>query len=353
MVVAFLTGPAAAGKGSQPWTEVEIKLPTGEAEVVLGCTLTLPGGKGPFPGAVLLTVAGPNDRDQTVFAHKGFADLAHGLGAAGIASLRCDDRGVGRSTGTFLEASYDDLADTALACHKALAERPEVDSAQVGFIGNSEGGAIGPLAASREEAVAFVVLLAGPGVPGAVILQGQLDAAITTLGIGEEKAAALRKQLVLFLEIQKKDPSAESTRREMRAFLEAGGRSLFPPYAFIPRDLDQLTDYLLSPWHRSMVAHDPAAILRELQQPVLALAGDKDRVLDPDVHLVAIREALQNNPDATVELLPGLNHLFQTANTGSVLEYAMLPEAISPAAVSKVGGWIAAQSQATRRPERN
>ena len=68
--------------------------------------------------------------------------------------------------------------------------------------------------------------------------------------------------------------------------------------------------------------------------------GDKDTALPPAIHLEAIRKALAENPDATVRLLDGLNHLFQTAVTGSIMEYGMLPEAISADAVALVAEWI-------------
>ena len=232
--MSLLAGPAAADGRSSEYVEEKIEVHDDESGVVLGCTLTLPPGDGPFPGAALLTVAGPNDRDQTVFFHRGFAELAHGLATAGVASLRCDDRGVGTSTGDYFQASYDDLAAEALARHRELAARPEVDADRVGFVGNSEGGAIGPLAASRATEPAFVVLLAGPGVSGAETLRTQLDGAIITLGIGTERAAELRKQLARFLEIQAGDPLDPATRVELRSFLRAGGKSLFPPYSFIP-----------------------------------------------------------------------------------------------------------------------
>ena len=315
-------------------------------DIVLGCAAVLPAGEGPFPGAVLLSVAGPNDRDQSILALRGFRNLAHGLAKAGIASLRCDDRGVGDSTGDLLEATYDDLAAEASLRLGALAALPEVAPDRVGFVGNSEGGAIGPLAASRDPRAAFVVLMAGPGRKGVETLRLQLEAAIRVRGIGAERASSLRARYDRFVELQARGPEDAEARAEMRTFLEDGGRSLFPPYGFIPGDLDGLTDYLLSPWHRSMLAHDPLPVLARLERPVLALAGDKDRALDPGEHLESIRRALAGKAAATVELLPGLNHLFQTAITGSPMEYASLPEAISPRAVSRIAAWITDQAPA-------
>lgn len=343
---ACIAGPSCASEAEVIERDTRIEI---TPEVTLGCTATMPMGVGPYPGAVLLSVAGPNDRDQSLFSHRGFRDLAHGLARSGIASLRCDDRGVGDSAGELLNATYDDLAGEASRRLGVLAALPEVDPERVGFIGNSEGGAIGPLAATRDDQAAFVVLLAGPGKAGAETLRLQLEAAIRGRGIEAGLAASLRERYDRFLEIQTRDPDDLAVRAEMRAFLEGGGRALFPPYGFIPRDLDGLTDYLLSAWHRSMIAYDPLPVLSRLDRPILALSGDKDRTLEPAAHLESIRRAVRGNPRATIELLPGLNHLFQTAVTGSPNEYAMLPEAISRAAVTRIASWISGLSSLTSR----
>ncbi len=308
--------------------------------VELAGELRVPPGEGPFPAAVLLTVAGPNDRDQSVGPHRGFAELADRLAEAGIASLRWDDRGVGESTGEYFQATYDDLAADALAAIDYLSERPEVASGRIGVIGNSEGGAIGPLAASRSDRVAFVVLLAGPGIEGHETIRGQLERAIQLQRIPKETARQLRELYARFLEIQSVPTPDAAVRAAMVEFLAGGGQGLFPPYAFVPREVEPLADFLLSPWYRSQLAYDPAPVFREVRVPVLALVGDKDAVLPEMPHLESLRRLLAERRDATLAVLPDVNHLFQTALTGSPLEYATLEEAFSTAVASRIARWI-------------
>ncbi len=134
-----------------------------EKEVHLGGTLTLPEDKGPFPAAVLITGSGAQDRDETLLGHKPFAVIADYLTRHGIAVLRFDDRGVGKSTGNYAAATSADLATDASAAAGYLMTRPEIRHDAIGFIGHSEGGIIGPIAMASNDKIAFLVMLAGPG----------------------------------------------------------------------------------------------------------------------------------------------------------------------------------------------
>lgn len=325
-----------------PYRIEEVKVATPDSQVSQAGTLTLPEGGGPFPAVLLLTVAGPNDRDQSFLGHKGFWVLADYLTRHGIVVLRLDDRGVRGSSGQWLGATYQDLAQDALAAVDLLRHRAEVTQEAVGLIGNSEGGAIAALAASQSKHVAFIVMLAGPGLKGTATLRLQLERAIQMQHIPQEQAARYRELFQEFLKLEQREPSEVTTRAAMTQFLTGGGKALFPPYGFIPSDIEGLTDYLLSPWHRSQLSYDPSVALKQVHVPVLALSGEKDRVLPPDEHLAAIDHALHQagNADITVRRLPELNHLFQTAVTGSPLEYGRLSESFSPYALEVVADWL-------------
>jgi len=140
---------------------------------MLAGTLTLPPGDGPFPAAVLLAGSGPNDRDETILRHKLFLVLADDLTRRGIAVLRYDKRGIGKSTGDYALATSRDFADDARAAFLYLKTQPHVNAAKVGLIGHSEGGIIAPMVAAQSPDVAFLVLLAGTGVPGERIIAEQ------------------------------------------------------------------------------------------------------------------------------------------------------------------------------------
>ncbi len=134
--------------------------------VTLAGTLTTPSGPGRFPAMILISGSGAQDRDETIFLHKPFLVLADTLTRRGVAVLRVDDRGVGGSTGSISESTSEDFAGDVLAGIAFLKSRPEIDTKKIGLAGHSEGGIIAPMVAARSNDVAFIVLLAGTGLPG-------------------------------------------------------------------------------------------------------------------------------------------------------------------------------------------
>ena len=101
---------------------------------------------------------------------------------------------------------------------------------------------------------------------------------------------------------------------------------------------------LTSPWFRQLLTYDPAVTLRKVTCPVLAINGEKDMQVPPGQNLPVIRKALAEagNKNDEVDELPGLNHLFQTAKTGGLGEYAEIEETMSPVAMEKIASWILA-----------
>lgn len=142
-------------------------------EVTLAGTLTLPAGEGPFAAVLFITGSGPQDRDETIARHRPFLLLTDTLTRAGYATLRVDDRGVGGSSGDLSRATYDDLTGDVLAGVASLRAHPAIDRERIGLFGHSEGGYLAPLAAARSDDVAFVIMMAGPAVPGEAVLRLQ------------------------------------------------------------------------------------------------------------------------------------------------------------------------------------
>jgi pimeloyl-ACP methyl ester carboxylesterase len=314
--------------------------------VRLAGTLTLPPGAGPHPAVLLVTGSGPQDRDETLLGHKPFLVLADYLTRRGIAVLRLDDRGTGASTGTFATSTSDDFAQDAAAAVRWLRARPEVADDRVGIVGHSEGGLIAPLVASRTPEVAFVVLLAGPGTTGAEVLVAQ-GALISRAG-GDpereiERTSALQRELFAAIAATADSAVLHAQLREIARRFQA---SLTPEERARPDASDATfaaaINTLISPWYRWFLRYDPAPALRATRVPVLALNGALDMQVPADENLAAIQRALRagGNRDATVEKLPGLNHLFQTARTGAPSEYAEIEETFSPAALQRIGDWI-------------
>ena len=150
-------------KKPYPYREEDVAYENPAANVRIAGTLTLPEGKGPFPAVLLIAGSGPLDRDETVHFHKPFLVLADHLTRQGIAVLRVDKRGVGKTTGEFAEATILDLADDVRAGVEYLKSRKEIDPKRIGLLGHSEGGVVGPILASQSPDVAFLVMLAGVG----------------------------------------------------------------------------------------------------------------------------------------------------------------------------------------------
>ena len=316
-----------------PYREEEVTYANKAAGNTLAGTLTIPPGKGPFPAVLLISGSGPNDRDETVFGHKPFLVLSDYLTRKGIVVLRVDKRGVGKSTGDLAHATTADFATDAEAGVQYLKTRAEADPRRIGLIGHSEGGTVAPMLAAGDPGVRFIVLMAGPGVPGDQIIVEQGRLIEEAAGATKEKAAQdADKQRELFALVEKEKDGA-ILDKELRANL--AGRV---PDAQIDMAIQQVT----SPWMRYTLTYDPATALRKVACPVLALNGEKDLQVSAAQNLPAIKKALEEGGNKQIEIdeLPGLNHLFQTAKTGSPTEYAQIEETISPVALDKVASWI-------------
>lgn len=337
--------PAEVPYASGP---IEVAVPVGEdgdGGHTLAGTVTVPDparwGVGPHPGVVLISGSGPQNRDSEIFGHRPFLVLADRLTRSGIAVLRYDDRGVGASTGSFASGTIPRFARDAAAAADALRAHPAVDPARVGLIGHSEGGAVAPLVAADHPETAFVVLLAGMGVGGKEILlyqssmmyeRGGQDGAwiaentrirsdlfdAVAAGTGDDELRPLVRALV---------------DQEMTHIQSEDGRE---------RMVGMLVGQFANDWMRGFVSIDPADALRRVGVPVLALNGTLDTQVPADMNLNAIEAALVEGacPSATIVRLPGLNHLFQPAETGMIGEYGAIGTTFDEGAMGLIAGWI-------------
>ncbi len=321
-----------------PYREQEVSYENKPAGVKFAATLTVPGGKGPFPAVFLITGSGPQDRDESLMGHKPFLVLADYLTRRGIVVLRADDRGFGKSTGVFSTATTLDFASDAEAALAFLKSRPEVDSQKIGLIGHSEGGVIAPMVAAMNHDVAFIVMMAGTGVPGDRILIAQKELIEEASGLSQsqaEKDGAEETELLAMVKREKNSTILEKQLREKLA-----GKVSEP-------QLTTQVKFLSSAWMRYFIEYDPANALSKVTCPVLAINGEKDLQVPPKLNLPAIRKALEasGNKNFEVDELPGLNHLFQTAKTGSPNEYGQIEETMSLLALEKIATWIQQQTK--------
>ncbi len=330
------TGPARPQEPEEPYPyeAVDVRFDSEAEGVTLAGTLTLPPGDGPHPAVVLISGSGPQDRDETVFGHRPFLVLSDHLTRQGIAVLRYDDRGVAQSTGDISTAATPDFADDAEGAVRFLLGRPEIDPSHIGLIGHSEGALVAPIVANRSADVAFVVLLAGTGVNGEELLVMQLIAINRAMGVSEEitqQRSDLQKELLGLLAGAPDDSAAAERAREVLAGAGVTGQAA-----------DAQVAALQGPWMQYFLTYDPLPELRALNVPVLAMWGEKDAQVPPDGNRPQVDAALaaSGNADVTSIVLPGLNHLFQTADTGATTEYATIEETFSPVALDRISEWI-------------
>jgi uncharacterized protein len=344
-------------KRPYPYDEIEVAYENKRHGVKLAGTLTVPRAKGPFPAVLLITGSGAQDRDETILGHKPFLVLADYLTRRGIAVLRVDDRGVGRSTGSVPDSTTADFAEDVRAGVAFLKGRKEVNAAQIGLIGHSEGGAIAPLVASRSKDIAFIVLLAGPGVPGHQILRTQSAAGLKLAGRAHPKELALLKTLQdrLFATVRAEKDRAVAEKKARAALEEitsklSADEKKKAAGALVVIELHM--QEVLTPWGRYFMDYDPRPALRQVACPVLALNGAKDVQVDARLNLQAIAAALKEagNKDVTIRELPNLNHLFQTCTTGAASEYGAIEETLAPGVLETVADWIAKRTGGQARP---
>jgi pimeloyl-ACP methyl ester carboxylesterase len=276
---------------------------------------------------ILITGSGPQTRDQSVAGHPSFLVLADYLTRNGVAVFRYDDRGTGKSTGRFASAVSSDFAADAIAAFEWLRKQPEVSPGRCGIFGHSEGGVVGPMAAKGRTDIAFMVLLAPPAVRGSDLLLAQKEAILRTMGNDAPDLSADRAFYEALL--------AGKPDEELRSL---GAR-------FVPED--RVESLLLSPWMRSFLAYDPAPGLEALNCPTLLLFGEKDLQVLPSQNEPVVRALAKRNPRLTVEVLPGLNHLGQTATTGSPAEYNQIEETMSPLLMKRILRYV---SEAAVKP---
>lgn len=338
-----------------PYNEEEVTFDNTKAGNKLAGTLTLPKTGGPFPAVILISGSGPQDRNETLLGHKPFLVWADYLTRQGLAVLRYDDRGFGKSTGDFKAATSVDFASDVLAGLTYLKTRREINPQKIGLVGHSEGGLIAPMVAAQSSDVAFIVLMAGPGITGEEILY--LQSALISRATGASDSAVakdreLQKRMYAVIKNEKDDAAAETKLRPMISqtmarLTDDEKKELGLTSTNADTLMQTQFKQILSPWFRYFLVYDPQPTLKKVKCAVLALNGEKDLQVPPKENLAAIEKALKagGNKNFAVKELPGLNHLFQTALTGAPTEYAKIEETIAPAALQAMGEWILAQTK--------
>lgn len=330
-----------------PYIEEQISFNNDAAGIQLAGTLTRPANTlQAVPAVVLISGSGPQDRDQQLLGHRPFLVLADYLTRQGFAVLRFDDRGIGKSGGTFYQATSLDFASDVGAAVRYLQQRADIRADKIGLIGHSEGGLIAPVVAQQQAGVSFLVLLAAPGITGAAVSASQFERMLVSRGLPE---TTVRYATTIYTNMNKFAAKADAPAiAELNEYYQQLWQALpeeikqqLLPLGGGALSAERLAE-LQNAWFRYFQQHDPDIWLSKTKLPTLVLYGSKDVQLDADINIAAIEQALQQakNTQYKVIRLQGLNHLFQEANTGRWDEYASITQTLSPMLLSNLTDWL-------------
>jgi pimeloyl-ACP methyl ester carboxylesterase/CRISPR/Cas system CMR-associated protein Cmr5 small subunit len=333
-------------KKPYPYCSEEVSFPGGAPDVTLAGTLTMPKEEGPFSVVILISGSGPQNRDEEFSTHKPFLVLSDYLTKKGIAVLRYDDRGFAASTGNLATATSEDLANDVRAAIAYLKTRKEIDQKHIGIIGHSEGGLIAPMVAATNTDLAFIVLLAGPGVPGDQILLKQSELIGKSSGLSEKD---IQKELTMgrnIFELFHKYGESNSFEIKLMEYLEdvITEENMIPGGNTKEDYIQLLMSPFKMPWYRYFISYDPAKVLRKVKCPVLALNGSLDVQVAPE-NLKYIEKAIKEggNKKVTIKEYTNMNHLFQKCITGSINEYPTIEQTMDPTVLNDISNWIEKQ----------
>ncbi|HLB93858.1 MAG TPA: alpha/beta fold hydrolase [Candidatus Babeliales bacterium] len=341
---------------NQNYSEINVNYKNHTAEIKLAGTLTLPTMAAPCPAVVLIPGYGPSDRNATFAGKQPFKMIADDFASKGIAVLRYDKRGVGESTGDYNNATSRDFADDVKAGIGYLKTDPNINHAQIGLVGISEGGFIAAIVAAESSEVNFVVLLAA-----AVMSKVDDFVAMSSLqmladGVSQEFIDHDEKLRTQVFTTIKQAYSPEITENKLRQLVnnylveltEAEIKEAEKtPFAFKATNAEQMIKTFNSTWYRYFLSCDPAEFLKQIRVPVLALNGDLDWISAPSITFPIMEKAFitGNVKDYTFIEAPHINHMFQVCKTGAIAEYSTIKEVISPIVLNIISDWIKSRTK--------
>lgn len=331
-----------------PYREEEVSITTKDG-IKLSGSLTLPEGEEPFPAVLLISGSGPQDRNEEAWKYKPFLMIADRLTRQGIAVLRMDDRGTGKSGGRYADATLQLAATDAECALDYLLRRKDIRRGKTGLAGHSMGGTIAfRIAAQRPQDVAFVLSLAGAAIPGKDLMMHQCEKII----LSQLPAAASDSLRTLYEELygtmalplpldsirHRSTPLMVSIWQHLGINEDTYRENLTD--SIRRRKARQLTEQAISPEIASIIQYDPSHDLSRVQCPVWAVNGAKDLQVLPEENLKAIETLAKGSPQVVTHIYPGLNHLFMEAPTGHPSEYGLLQGNFSQEVLQDMAEWI-------------
>lgn len=314
--------------------------------IMLAGTLTLPDNKAKVPAVVLIHGSGPHNRDLEFGDHKLFKDLAEYLSGKGIAVLRYDKRGVGKSKGQFIGYDLDNYKNDGIAGVEYLKTIDEVDKSRIGAIGLSEGGIVVQMMANSSADINFAILLGSPGVWGKDFFYASQLAMTKAAGFDQND---INEMTIIFDKLwpllvkerlnSDEENQLKSLLKKLWNYIDMESRI---DLGYIDSNVEFWFNNFRSETVRKFYNYDPKEILSQLKCPILALNGDKDVQTVSTVNLSAIQNALENGncKDFKILELKNHNHIFQICKTGKISEYKEIKGTMSDESLSIIEKWI-------------
>ena len=322
--------------GKIKYSEEEVTFYNASAKIKLAGTLTKPKGKGPFPAVILVSGSGPQDRNEEMLGHKPFLVIANYLTNNGIAVLRFDDRGVGKSAGDFSKATTEDFATDVEAGIAFLKQQKGIDIQKIGIIGHSEGGMVAPMVAAKDTSLDFIVLLAGPGIFIRDLMLQQMEDITKSQGESDSAVASQIENNRQAFDILLNTPDNFDAKNKLIKLYQSQDSTMSES------EIRQAINQMVTPWFRYFISYNPQIALEQTKCRVLAINGDKDLQVTSKSNLMGIENALKagENKDFKIIVMNDMNHLFQTTKTGKISEYGQLEETFSPKVLEIIKYWI-------------
>ncbi len=323
----------------------EVSFQNTQDSITLAGTFTYPETGTGFPVAILISGSGPQNRNSEIFGHKSFWILADYLTNRGIAVLRYDDRGVGKSTGDFSKGTSVDFAKDVVAAIAYLKKRKEINPNKIGLIGHSEGGIIAPMVASKNKDVAFVVSMAGVMLPGSELLLLQKELQLRSIGSSEEyisKEIEFDKGLMKTINTSVADSLKHNLEKYTSEYFKQNPSFVSDHGMTETYYKTLIVESYSSPWLSNFIKYDPKNSLESLECPLFALNGQKDLQVPAKENLEVLEHIskIDGSKKFTLKSYPGLNHLFQECKTGTLMEYGQIEQTLSPQVLQDIAEWI-------------
>lgn len=329
--------------------EKEVTFNNPKDSIQLSGIISIPNSETPLPAVILVHPDGPTNRDFDIpGGHKIFKDMANYLSNNGIAVLRYDKRGTGKSNGNYVPYDMENLAFDGIAGIDFLKSLDEIDKKRIGAIGISQGGILTPIMATLCNDINFIIMMAGPGVKAHELFYSSYLSQIALSSAGYDsidlkKIKDLYDNYWTIISKRDIDSSERNTGlkylKESWEYIDMESRKDF---GYIEQNAEFIFDNLYrNPNVVNFYNYIPSETISLVKCPVLAINGDKDVQVVADINLPAIERALENGRCSNYKIvkLQNHNHLFQKCETGTISEYKT-SGTVSEETLSLIVDWI-------------